>query len=57
MAITELGELSDDEWPATTKAVSMPATMQMPPEAARARASHTATEGPGRLAGVLTGPR
>jgi len=35
----------------------MLATTQMPPEAARATASHTATEGPGRLAGVLTCPR
>ena len=57
MAISELGELSDDEWSATRKAVSMLATMQMPPTAARATASHTATEGPGRLTGVLICPR
>ena len=56
MAISELGELSDDEWSATKKAVSMLATTQMPPAAARATASPTATEGPGRLTGVLTRP-
>jgi len=39
MAIRALGELSDDEWSATKKAKSMPATSVTPPPAARPMAT------------------
>jgi hypothetical protein len=48
MAARELGELSDEEWSATTKAISMLATMQMPPAAARPVPSRAAGDDPGR---------
>ena len=57
MAITELAELSDDEWSATRKATSTLATSKRPPTAARETASYIATERPARLTGVLMLPR
>jgi hypothetical protein len=53
MAARELGELSDEEWSATTKAISMLATMQMPPPAARPVPSRAAGDDPGRRAPLL----
>ncbi|MGO8886130.1 MAG: hypothetical protein ACLPUO_10900 [Streptosporangiaceae bacterium] len=40
IAIRELGELSEAEWSATTKAISVLTTMKTPPMAASATARH-----------------
>jgi len=55
MAARVLGELSDEEWSATTKAISMLATMLMPPPPAAAKPvpSRAAGEDPGRRTALL----
>jgi hypothetical protein len=54
IAIRELGELSEEEWSATTVATSMPATRQMPPMAAKPTARRVAHDRPRRWLGLLT---
>ena len=57
IAISELAELSDEEWSASNVAVRMLATRQRPPSAASPTASRHTVERPLPAAGVRMVPR